>query len=315
MKRLKYLKAIKIVFLAFILFAAGLSNAQIGIGIATPAPSAQLEVSSTTKGFLPPRMTNAQKEAIVLPAAGLSVWCNDCGVLGELQVYNGANWTNISGGYSAAPISPTVTIGTQIWMTKNLDVTTYRNGDPIPHVTDPAEWANLTTGAWCYYNNDPANGALYGKLYNRYAVVDPRGLAPVGWHVPDDGEWFALEDFLGGTNATAGKMRATTLWKNLGPGISNQSGYTGLPGGARAEDGSFFNIYIQGVWWSTSVWEPHKDRQWEVYNSAFILEENFDRFFIFAGHGISHAFEFPQRDPEFFPDPVQYGYSVRCVKD
>lgn len=68
-----------------------------------------------------------------------------------------------------------VTIGTQIWMTKNLVVDHYRNGDPIPEVKDSAQWANLTTGAWCYYNNDAANGAIYGKLYNWYAINDPRG--------------------------------------------------------------------------------------------------------------------------------------------
>ena len=85
-----------------------------------------------------------------------------------------------------------VTIGTQIWQSTNLDVTTYRDGTPIPQVTDPTQWANLTTGAWCYYNNDPANGTIYGKLYNWYAVAgihdtDPstpnKILAPQGWHV------------------------------------------------------------------------------------------------------------------------------------
>ena len=83
------------------------------------------------------------------------------------------NFTTLS-----SSIFSTVTICSQIWMNKNLDVTTYRNGDPIAQVTDPAQWANLTTGAWCYYNNDPAMGPLYGKLYNWYAVNDPRGLCP-----------------------------------------------------------------------------------------------------------------------------------------
>jgi uncharacterized protein (TIGR02145 family) len=73
-----------------------------------------------------------------------------------------------------------VTIGSQIWMKKNLDVDHYRNGDPIPQITDTIQWARLTTGAWCYNNNDPAIGTIYGKLYNWYAVNDPRGLAPEG---------------------------------------------------------------------------------------------------------------------------------------
>ncbi len=80
-----------------------------------------------------------------------------------------------------------VSICCQYWITKNLDVTTYRNGDTIPKVTDDAEWAALTTGAYCYYDNDSATyAATYGKLYNWYAVNDSRGLAPEGWHIPTD---------------------------------------------------------------------------------------------------------------------------------
>ena len=86
----------------------------------------------------------------------------------------------------------TVTIGTQVWMTKNLDVATFRNGDPIPEAKSNEEWEKAGENkqpAWCYYDNDPANGAKYGKLYNWYAVNDPRGLAPEGWHVPSIDEW------------------------------------------------------------------------------------------------------------------------------
>src|SRR6478736_2666159 len=87
---------------------------------------------------------------------------------------------------------PQVTIGTQIWMTKNLNVRNYRNGDPIPRVDGPSQWSNLTTGAFCWYNNDTDTGYIYGRLYNWYAVIDPRGLAPVGWHIPSDSEWTTL---------------------------------------------------------------------------------------------------------------------------
>ncbi|MEQ1800018.1 MAG: fibrobacter succinogenes major paralogous domain-containing protein, partial [Lacibacter sp.] len=88
-----------------------------------------------------------------------------------------------------------VAIGSQTWLKKNLNVTTYRNGDPIPEVRDQTQWANLTTGAWCHYENNPANDAIYGKLYNSYAVNDPRGLAPTGWHIPADVEWKSLSDY------------------------------------------------------------------------------------------------------------------------
>ena len=83
---------------------------------------------------------------------------------------------------SSNPIdnTPSIKICSQVWMLKNLDVSNYRNGDPIPQVTDPGQWANLTTGAWCYLSNDPANGTVYGKLYNWFAVTDPRGLTPKG---------------------------------------------------------------------------------------------------------------------------------------
>src|SRR5215831_16247905 len=97
-----------------------------------------------------------------------------------------------------------IKIGTQVWMNKNLDITHYRNGDPIPYVQGSAEWAALTTGAWCWFNNDSANGVIYGKLYNWYAVNDPRGLAPAGWHMPSDSEWTKLQTFLGGDSVAGG---------------------------------------------------------------------------------------------------------------
>lgn len=87
------------------------------------------------------------------------------------------------------PYYQQVQIGNQVWMSLNWDATTYRNGDPIPQITDSLTWVNANYGAWCYYNNDPLNGERYGKLYNWYAVNDPRGLAPTGWHVPNDQEF------------------------------------------------------------------------------------------------------------------------------
>jgi hypothetical protein len=89
-----------------------------------------------------------------------------------------------------------------------LNVSKYRNGDVIPQVTNPTEWTNLTTGAWCYHLNNTTNGAIYGKLYNWYAVNDPRGLAPEGYHIPSFEEWIVLEKFL---NANSVKMKKTAL--------------------------------------------------------------------------------------------------------
>jgi uncharacterized protein (TIGR02145 family) len=256
----------RITLLIGVFFLVISGNAQnVGIGTTTPDPSAKLEVQSTNSGFLPPRMTFAQRNAIVNPAAGLLIWCTDCDSSGQVQVFNGTRWCNMIGGNAAAPIVvadnlPSVAIGTQIWSTKNLDVARYRNGDPIPQVTDPTQWANLTTGAWCWYNNDSATyGATYGRLYNWYAVNDPRGLAPQGWHVPSNREWDIMTKFLdptvdttflGFTGTDVGtKMKNTSGWEGGGNG-SNSSGFSGLPGGDRYVDGAFYGVGIGGIWWS-----------------------------------------------------------------
>ena len=91
-----------------------------------------------------------------------------------------------------------VTIGTQTWMVENLKTTHYRNGESIANVKEFKAWFVLTSSAWCDNMNDPANGTKYGKLYNGYAVMDSRKIAPAGWHVPTDAEWTTMTDYLGG---------------------------------------------------------------------------------------------------------------------
>lgn len=154
---------------------------------------------------------------------------------------------------------PSVTICDQTWMLKNLDVSFYRNGDLIPQVTDPTAWDGLTTGAWCYYNNDPANGIVYGKMYNWYAVNDPRGLAPTGWHVPTIAEWTVLSNCLGGELVAGGKMKSigtiedgTGLWHSPNLNATNSSGFTGLPGTYRFFSGVWGSLGNSGYWWSSS---------------------------------------------------------------
>ena len=145
----------------------------------------------------------------------------------------------------------------EVWMTKNLDVSTYRNGDTIPQVTDDKQWASLSTGAWCYYNNDSARGKIYGKLYNFYAVRDPRGLAPTGYHMPSDAEWTSLETsletFLGLSHpGDALKEAGTKNWHSPNSGATNSSGFSGLPGGSRTYLGNFEDIGTSGKWWRTN---------------------------------------------------------------
>jgi len=147
-----------------------------------------------------------------------------------------------------------VKIGNQYWATTNLGVSTFRNGDSIPEAKTAEEWlkaCNNKQPAWCYYDNDPANGSKYGKMYNWYAVSDARGLAPKGFHIPSDAEWTELTDFLGGDVGVGTALKSTTGWNGGGNG-SNSTGFSALPGGSRLIKGSFDDIGNLGVWWSST---------------------------------------------------------------
>ncbi len=146
----------------------------------------------------------------------------------------------------------TVQIGTQVWMKENLKVSRYRNGDPIPTNLSNSAWQAATTGAYAIYNNNAANDTTFGKLYNWYAVADSRNLCPAGWHVPSDAEWTTLEDYLGGGLVAGGKMKTTTDWQSPNTGATNESGFSGLPGGLRDGSGSYYNVGYFGYWWSST---------------------------------------------------------------
>jgi uncharacterized protein (TIGR02145 family) len=155
-----------------------------------------------------------------------------------------------------------VTIGTQIWMTENLNVAAFRNGDPIKETKTPEEWKKAGDNqqpAWCYYNNDQKNEIKFGKLYNWYAVNDPRGLAPVGYHIPSEDDWYILTNYLDSDDYYGTKLKSTAGWPDLidevnggviGTGNGNNtSGFSAFPGGLRYTDGSFRNIGEYGYWW------------------------------------------------------------------
>ena len=148
----------------------------------------------------------------------------------------------------------TIVIGSQEWMAENLKTTIYRNGDEISNVTDGAQWIGLTAGAWCSYNNDSQYDCPYGKLYNWYAVADSRNVCPTGWHVPSDGEWTILTNALGGVAVAGGKMKSTGTqnWLSTNTSATNESGFSGLPGGYRSSGGTFGNIGDSGNWWSST---------------------------------------------------------------
>jgi len=195
---------------------------------------------------------------------------------------------------------PNTTIGTQIWSSTNLDVTTYRDGTTIPQVTNTTQWENLTTGAWRYYQDNSAQGTIYGKLYNWYAVAgihdnDPNTpnkiLAPQGWHVPTDAEWTTLTTYLGGESVAGGKMKSTgtSQWASPNTGATNESVFTGLPGGFCNNLGLFGGFGFSGYWWSIS--ENNNIESWSrKLNSDNVLINRVNL-------------------------PKTVGFSVRCVKD
>jgi len=152
-----------------------------------------------------------------------------------------------------AQTSKDVKIGMQIWMTKNLNVDKFRNGELIPEAHTLAEWDEAGQNEkpiWCYYNFDPANGAIYGKLYNGHAISDPRELAPIGYHIPKDIEFELLYNYLGKEIVAGKKMKSTSGWIGKGNG-TNTSGFSGLPGGnIRME---LFGIGQEANFWAAAV--------------------------------------------------------------
>ena len=157
----------------------------------------------------------------------------------------------------------TVIIGNQEWMAENLKTTTYANGDPILNVIADTQWLNTVLNnqipAWSHYNNDSQYENPYGKLYNWWAVDDPRNICPTGWHVPSDAEWTILIDFLGGQDFAGGKMKTTGtieggdgLWTEPNTDATNSSGFSGLPSGFRDYLGQFQDVDIFGYWWSST---------------------------------------------------------------
>jgi len=175
---------------------------------------------------------------------------NDIGIsYGEEIAFKTFEVMDIDGnGYHA------VTIGSQTWLTSNLKVTKYRNGDPIPNITDGSEWGNLTDGAYCDYENKSSNSDIYGRLYNWYAVDDNRNLAPEGCHVASKTEWEEMINFLGGEDIAGGKLKqtGTSLWQSPNKGATNESGFTALPGGGRGFENVFSNQGIDCSWWTSS---------------------------------------------------------------
>jgi uncharacterized protein (TIGR02145 family) len=231
---------------------------------------------------------------IAIEGSILSFSNNDYDFTLTLQTENTNIVTDIDGN-----VYQTVNIGDQVWMAENLKVTHYRDGTAITNVTDSGTWGNLTTEAYCIYNNNASNeNETYGALYNWYAVTDSRNIAPEGWHVPSEAEWQVLIDYLGGDAVASGKMKATGtiedgngFWFSPNAGATNESGFTAIPGGNSGNNGDVgYNImgYL-GYFWSSTAYNSSRaigcylyyDHSGVTYNSG--LNSN--------------------------------GFSVRCVRD
>ena len=229
------------------------------------------------------------------PAAGTIRWNEDTE---DFEGYNGTTWKSLTVGAISASACidydgnayPTFTIGNQVWMAENLRVMHYRNGDAIPNVTDDVAWSGLTSGAYCWYDNDQSANGKYGILYNWYAVDDSRSLCPEGWHVPTHTEWTTLTTYLGGTSVAGGKMKSTSnLWNSPNTDATNISNFSGLPGGIRTYDGFFFSIGYYGYWWSSTEYSS---------DSAWFRELSYN-------NGFVNVYYYNKQD----------GFSVRCLRD
>ena len=185
----------------------------------------------------------------------------------------------------------TVKIGSQVWLVENLKVTHYNNGDEIPNVQDTAKWNNLTSGAYCNYDNKISNSDIYGHLYNWYAVNDKRKICPDGWHIPTDAEWQKLIDNLGGEIKAGGKLKlqGTELWTSFNVGATNKSGFTALPGGSRINRGIYSANKNASNWWSAT--EYGNESAWS-------------RFLYYYDEGAYRSYSSKRN-----------GLSIRCIKD
>ncbi len=318
------MKKIKFFFLLIVMIPSCAIIAQVGINTdgTSPDATAMLDVKSTDKGLLMPRLTQAQIAAIVNPADGLQVYNSDYGKI-YVFVTTDNEWKEIA--YGAGTITPpwicgtstitdsdgniynTVLIGTQCWMKENLATTKYNNSIDIPLVTDGSAWAALTTPAYCWYNNDQATyAATYGALYNWY-TVNTGNLCPTGWHIPNNDEWQVLTDFIsdGGSvngnklkscrqiNSPLGENCSTTehpRWDehNIQYGTDNFN-FSGLPGSYRGQNGLFNYIGAFALWWS--ITESSTNFAWYT-----LLYHQYNTF-------TKH------------PDLKVRGHSVRCIKD
>jgi uncharacterized protein (TIGR02145 family) len=264
----------------------------VGIGTAAPSGSAMVDISSTSKGFLPPRMTSVQMNLIASPVEGLTIYNT---TIKSLCWFDGTNWTHNSDGKSCGTLVyegksyATFVIGFQCWMAQNLNVGTRINGTVN-------QTSNGTIEKYCY-NDDEANCNVYGGLYQWDEYMNytasgssnpsgSQGICPTGWHVPSDAEWSALTTLLGGESVAGGKVKevGTTHWLSPNTGATNSSGFTALPGALRYTGGGFDALAGYAYFWSST--EGSSANAWSrslYFNSAQVSGDDLNKTYGFSG--------------------------------
>lgn len=264
-----------IIIICIGLLVADIGFAQGNVGIGTTTPTAKLHVNGSIRIV---NGTQGANKVLTSDASGVGTW--------QTIATPPPQSSNNSYG-----VNEVVWIGCNAWMTKNLDVDTFRNGDPIEYITNGTDWAQADSAAYCYYSNNPANGAKYGKLYNWYAVNDPRGLAPEGWHIPSEFEWTTLINTLGGVTVAGGPMKqiGITNWEIPNVGATNFCNFSAEPGGYRGIQGGFNLEGEYGHWWTSTMSE--------------------------MGFAWSRNLNYADTEVGGASAQVNIGYSVRCIKD
>jgi uncharacterized protein (TIGR02145 family) len=223
------------------------------------------------------RMTNL----FISTAIAMAFLFSACGNSGSQQ-------KNISAGIEG---KTGLKIGEKVWMPKNLDVTTFKNGDQIKEAKTADEWKFAYENkepAWCYYENNPENGKKYGVLYNWFAVNDSRGLCPEGWSIASENDWKDLVNALGGSNTAGNAMKIKNEWNN-DANADNSSGFSALPAGLRDANGDFLRLNQTAVWWTSTEWIGNKI-------CTYVLEA-----------GQNYCIDYPANTDE--------ANAVRCVKN
>lgn len=192
-----------------------------------------------------------------------------------------------------------IKIGNLCWMKQNLKTTKYNDGSPIQTNLSDTQWQNTSNGAYAIYDDDPANDATYGKLYNGHAVATGK-LCPAGWRIPTDQEWKDLESALGMSTAdldltgergnVGGKMKSTSLWDPPNAGASNSSDFSALPAGNRSDLGEYVVIRQYTDFWSSTEYATDNNYLWM-------------RTLYYNGEGVGRNYVLKNK-----------GYSCRCVR-